>query len=143
MAERIGFTPPVTNPFKSILARMIETIFAYEEAIRIIEHFPQTDKPAVDYTVRAGVGYGCTEAPRGILYHRYKVDETGVIQDAKIVPPTSQNQKIIESDLQHFVQKYISLPDEELQWKCEQAIRNYDPCISCATHFLKLKVDRE
>ena len=143
MAERIGFTPPVTNPFKSILARMIETIFAYEEAIRIIEHFPQTDKPAVDYTVQAGVGYGCTEAPRGILYHRYKVDEAGVIQDAKIVPPTSQNQKIIESDLQHFVQQYISLPDEELQWKCEQAIRNYDPCISCATHFLKLKVDRE
>lgn len=142
VAEKIGFQPPITNPFKSILARMIETIFAFEEAIRIIEHWEDPHQPVLDYTIKAGTGYGCTEAPRGILYHRYTLDEEGVIQEAKIVPPTSQNQKTIENDLHYFVKKYIQLPDEELQWKCEQAIRNYDPCISCATHFLKLKIER-
>jgi coenzyme F420-reducing hydrogenase alpha subunit len=92
--------------------------------------------------VRAATGYGCTEAPRGILYHRYRIDEQGTILDAKIVPPTSQNQKSIEQDLRQYVSQYLDLPNEKLQWQCEQAIRNYDPCISCSTHFLKLTVER-
>jgi coenzyme F420-reducing hydrogenase alpha subunit len=96
----------------------------------------------VDVTPRAGVGHGCSEAPRGILYHRYRLDEEGVIQEAKIVPPTSQNQKTIENDLWHLVPRHLELPKDELTWRCEQAVRNYDPCISCATHFLKLEVDR-
>jgi len=92
--------------------------------------------------VRAASGFSCTEAPRGILYHRYRVDEHGTILDAKIVPPTSQNQKVIEQDLSQFVPKFLTLPEDELGWRCEQAVRNYDPCISCATHFLKLEIDR-
>jgi coenzyme F420-reducing hydrogenase alpha subunit len=92
--------------------------------------------------VRAATGYGCTEAPRGILYHRYRIDEQGAILEAKIVPPTSQNQKSMEQDLRHFVSRYLDLSNEKLQWQCEQAIRNYDPCISCSTHFLKLTVER-
>jgi sulfhydrogenase subunit alpha len=92
--------------------------------------------------VRAATGCSCTEALRGILYHRYRVNEQGTILDTKIVPPTSQNQKIIEQDLFQFVPKFLTLPEEELGWRCEQAVRNYDPCISCATHFLKLEVDR-
>jgi coenzyme F420-reducing hydrogenase alpha subunit len=88
-------------------------------------------------------GYGCTEAPRGILWHRYRVDEHGTIQDARIVPPTSQNQKMIENDLLHFTKKHIDLPQDKLTWMCEQAIRNYDPCISCSCHFLKLKIERD
>ena len=75
------------------------------------------------------------------LYHRYRIDELGTILDAKIVPPTSQNQKTIEQDLRQFVAQHLSLPDEKLQWQCEQAVRNYDPCISCATHLLKLTVE--
>jgi len=63
-----------------------------------------------------------------------------VILDAKIVPPTSQNQKTIERDLAQVVPQYIGLPDEQLTWRCEQVIRNYDPCISCATHFLRLTI---
>ena len=90
-----------------------------------------------------GMGSACTEAPRGILYHRYRLSDEGLILDAKIVPPTSQNQKIIESDLRHYVEKAIDLSEERLTWECEQAIRNYDPCISCATHFLKLHIERE
>jgi sulfhydrogenase subunit alpha len=97
----------------------------------------------VEVHPRAGTGYGCTEAPRGSLYHRYQIDDQGVILDAKIVPPTSQNQKTIERDLWRFVPPRIDLPNDELTWQCEQAIRNYDPCISCATHFLNLKVQRD
>ena len=101
------------------------------------------DCPALEVQPRAGIGYGCTEAPRGILYHRYRIDDQGVILDAKIVPPTSQNQKTIEGDLWRFVPPRIDLPNDKLTWQCEQAIRNYDPCISCATHFLNLKVERD
>jgi len=135
--------PPVTNPFKSIVVRSIETLYAFDEAIRIIEADAFPEQAAVAVKPRAGTGYGCTEAPRGILFHRYKFDERGTILDAQIVPPTSQNQSTIERDLRNFVPRNLDLSDEELTWKCEQAIRNYDPCISCATHFLRLDIERE
>jgi coenzyme F420-reducing hydrogenase alpha subunit len=89
------------------------------------------------------VGHGCSEAPRGILYHRYRLAEDGTILDARIVPPTSQNQKTIENDLWGFVPEHIDLPHDKLTWQCEQIIRNYDPCISCSTHFLTLHIDHE
>lgn len=133
---------PCRNPFKSIIVRCVEALFAVDEALRLIRHYEMPDEPALNIEPKAGTGYACTEAPRGILYHRYRIDEAGIIQDAKIVPPTSQNQKTIEEDLRLFVPKYMDLPDDKLQWQCEQAIRNYDPCISCSTHFLKMEVDR-
>ena len=101
------------------------------------------DQPAVELHPRAATGSACTEAPRGILYHRYRLSDEGLILDAKIVPPTSQNQKTIENDLRRYVEQAIELPEDQLTWQCEQAIRNYDPCISCATHFLKLHIERE
>jgi coenzyme F420-reducing hydrogenase alpha subunit len=143
VARDVGLEPPCLNPFKSIIVRMVETVFACDEAIRIIEQYEMPEKPRAEIKPRAATGHGCTEAPRGILYHRYRLDDQGVIQEAKIVPPTSQNQKSIESDLWRYVRNYIDLPTDKLQWQCEQAIRNYDPCISCATHFLKLHIDRE
>jgi coenzyme F420-reducing hydrogenase alpha subunit len=76
------------------------------------------------------------------LYHRYEVDGDGRITEAHIMPPTAQNQLSIEDDLLAVVQDNLDMPDDELQWKLEQSIRNYDPCISCATHFLRLEVDR-
>ena len=82
------------------------------------------------------------EAPRGVLFHRYAIDADGLITSARIVPPTSQNQASIEDDLRRFVTGRLDLDDQQLTWQCEQAIRNYDPCISCATHFLDLTVDR-
>lgn len=142
-AKEAGLGPVCTNPFKSIIVRAVETLYACEEALRIINEYEMPEKLFVEVRPRAGVGFGCTEAPRGILYHRYRIDDQGVILDAKIVPPTSQNQKTIESDLWHFVPKNINLSKEQLTWKCEQAIRNYDPCISCATHFLKVEIERE
>ncbi len=97
----------------------------------------------MDLPVRAGTGHGITEAPRGICYHRYTVEEDGAIASATIVPPTSQNQAQIERDLVETVERYQALDDDALQWRCEQAIRNYDPCISCATHFLTLDITRD
>jgi coenzyme F420-reducing hydrogenase alpha subunit len=142
-AKEIGFPRICRNPFKSIIARSLEILHACDEAIRILTTYDPAAKGAVDITARPGTGYACTEAPRGILYHRYKIGEDGLIQDAKIVPPTSQNQKTIESDLRQLVEKSPMLSQEKLTWRCEQAIRNYDPCISCATHFLKLEINHE
>lgn len=142
-AREVGLNEVCLNPFQSIIVRSIEMLYAFDEAISIIDQYEKPDRAAVEIEPRKSTGYACTEAPRGILYHRYRVDEQGVIVDARIVPPTSQNQKTIENDLRQFVSSRIDLPTDQLTWQCEQTIRNYDPCISCATHFLKLHVDRE
>jgi coenzyme F420-reducing hydrogenase alpha subunit len=141
-ARLAGLSQTCANPFKSIVVRSVEVVFAFEEALRLIDQYEEPDRPFVEVEPRAGTGYGCTEAPRGICYHRYTMDSGGSIQDAKIVSPTAVNQKSIEQDLWHFVAANLELADDKLQWECEQAIRNYDPCISCSTHFLKLTVDR-
>ena len=141
-AGEAGLEPSERNPFKSIVVRSVELVYAADEALRIIAEYEEPDAPAVEVEPRAGVGYGCTEAPRGILYHRYEIDAEGSILDAKIVPPTSQNQRTIEEDLRGVVERSLDMPDEELTIRCEQTIRNYDPCISCATHFLTLEVER-
>ncbi len=142
MATEVGLGPVERNPFKSLIVRAIETLYACQEALRLAESYEEPDRSAVEITPRAGRGHGCTEAPRGICYHRYDLDDEGRVLSARIVPPTAQNQKIMEMDLWGVVQKNLNLPDEKLKWRCEQAIRNYDPCISCATHFLKLTIDR-
>jgi sulfhydrogenase subunit alpha len=142
-ANRAGLKPTCLNPFKSIIARSVETLYACDEALRIIQQYTPPFEPAVQIQPHAGTGYGCTEAPRGILYHRYTIDDNGIILAAKIVPPTSQNQSRIEEDLKHFVEENIRLSTGKLTWLCEQLIRNYDPCISCATHYLKLNIERD
>jgi sulfhydrogenase subunit alpha len=142
LAAEVGVGPVENNPFRSILVRGLETVWAVEEAMRIVrDHVPPT-APFVEVPPLAGVGHGATEAPRGLLYHRYELDAAGTILDAVIVPPTSQNQIAIEADLRDFVQSHLDLDDHELGHRCEQVIRNYDPCISCATHFLRFEIDR-
>lgn len=143
IAEEVGLGKECYNPFKSIIVRGIETLYSCEEAMRLIENYEMPQKPCVEIEPFEATGYSCTEAPRGMIYHRYSVNSEGIITDAKIVPPTSQNQKTIENDLKNFVPSVIHLSEKELTLKCEQAIRNYDPCISCATHFLKLNIQRE
>jgi coenzyme F420-reducing hydrogenase alpha subunit len=142
-ARETGLSVPCRNPFKGILVRAIEVLQALDEAARIIEAYTPPDRAFIEAPTRAGTGYGCTEAPRGILYHRYTVDERGIILDAKIVPPTSQNQATIEEDLFALAPALLDLPHEEATRRAEQAVRNYDPCISCATHFLTLRIERE
>jgi coenzyme F420-reducing hydrogenase alpha subunit len=137
-----GLGPVCTNPYRSIVVRAVEVLHACDEALRIIEAYEEPDQPAVAIVPQAGTGCAATEAPRGLLYHRYRLDADGSIADARIVPPTSQNQASIEADLANYVGGFLDLPDEALRRRCEQTVRNYDPCISCSTHFLRLEIDR-
>jgi coenzyme F420-reducing hydrogenase alpha subunit len=142
-AREAGLGAVERNPFRSIIVRAVEVLHACAEALRIIDDYEEPDRPAVAVEPRAGVGHGCTEAPRGLLYHRYELDGAGAILDARIVPPTSQNQRAIEHDLRHVVEDNLHLDDDALARLAEQTIRNHDPCISCATHFLDFRrVDR-
>jgi sulfhydrogenase subunit alpha len=142
-ARQAGLGRVCQNPFQSIVIRAVETVYACDEALRIVENYEMPEPPAIEVAPQVGTGHGCTEAPRGILYHKYRFDERGLILSAKIVPPTSQNLKSIEQDLAEFVSTRLHLPNDRLEWQCEQAVRNYDPCISCATHFLRVRVERE
>ncbi|HSD23995.1 MAG TPA: Ni/Fe hydrogenase subunit alpha [Solirubrobacterales bacterium] len=141
-AEEAGLGEDCRNPFKSIIVRAVEILYAFDEALRLIEGYEPPDSPASGVEARDSIGTGWSEAPRGMLWQRYRLEPDGSIAEAKIVPPTSQNQARIEEDLREFVGPRVDLPDDRLQWECEQAIRNYDPCISCSAHFLRLDVDR-
>ena len=142
LAGEIGLEPVCRNPFRSILVRAIEVVYACGEALQLIAEYEPPSRPFVPAEPRAGSGYACTEAPRGILYHRYRLDAEGTIEDARLVPPTAQNQDVIEADVREVATAGLELDDEVLQANCEQSIRNHDPCISCAAHFLRLHVDR-
>ena len=141
-ARAAGLGATCANPFRSIVVRAVELLFACDEALRLISGYQPPDPPFIEVPPREATGFGCTEAPRGLLYNRYRISADGIITDAKIVPPTSQNQRIIEADLRAFVSDRLELPHERLTWECEQAVRSYDPCISCAAHFLDLRVQR-
>ncbi|MBC9715931.1 nickel-dependent hydrogenase large subunit [Streptomyces sp. TRM66268-LWL] len=133
------------NPFRSILVRAVEIVYAIDEALRITANYEPPEHPYVEVPPVAGTGHGATEAPRGLLYHRYLLDSAGLVADARLVPPTAQNQGAIEEDLRRIAERALAqgdVGDEELRVLAERAIRNHDPCISCSTHFLDLTVDR-
>ncbi|KAB1990479.1 Ni/Fe hydrogenase subunit alpha [Streptomyces triticiradicis] len=135
------------NPFRGIVVRAVEVVQAVEEALRIIDGYEPPLSPAVEVTPREGAGAGATEAPRGLLYHRYALAEDGTLTAARIVAPTAQNQTAIEEDVRRAVQARLesggpAADDEELTRLCERAVRNHDPCISCAAHFIDLTLDR-
>ncbi|MFE6281916.1 Ni/Fe hydrogenase subunit alpha [Streptomyces sp. NPDC057877] len=137
--------PVCRNPYRSVLVRAVEVVYAVDEALRLIAGYEPPARPYVDVPPVAGLGHGATEAPRGLLYHRYELAADGTVTDARIVPPTAQNQGTIEDDLVRVAQAAVAregTTDEELARLCERAVRNHDPCISCATHFLDLTVVR-
>lgn len=141
-AERAGLSAQCRNPFRSIVVRAVEVVYAIEEALRIIDEYQRPSRPFMDVPARAGVGHGVSEAPRGLLYHRYRIGADGLVAAATIIPPTSQNQAAIEAALARAVSENLELEDAALSALCERVIRNYDPCISCSTHFLTLTVQR-
>lgn len=143
VARECGVAPPCRNPFQSIIARAVELVFACHEALRVIDLYEPPPAPRVPYEVVGASGRAATEAPRGLLYHRYQIDDRGLVLSARIVPPTSQNLRRMEDDLAQLVPTLAARPLEEVTQRCEQALRNYDPCISCATHFLKVVIERE
>ena len=128
------------NPSHSIIIRSLEIVHALDTAIAAIKSYEVPAEACKKFELKSGTGMAATEAPRGLLYHRYCLDADGRILDAKIVPPTSQNQRAIEDELRMILAGKSAMPKSALSQLCEQAIRNHDPCISCATHFLKLNV---
>jgi coenzyme F420-reducing hydrogenase alpha subunit len=142
-AAQAGLSAECRNPFRSIVVRAVEVVYAIEESLRIIDEYQRPVRPFVEVPARAGIGHGVSEAPRGLLYHRYEIGEDGLVSAATLIPPTSQNQAAIEADLANLVSGNLSLDDAALTALCEQLIRSYDPCISCSAHFLTLTVHRE
>jgi len=137
--ESHGYGAPLLNSFQSIIARAAEVYHAVLELEELISNYREPQQPYVEGVVRKGVGAAITEAPRGMLYHKYEINERGYVVSANIIPPTSQNLASIEQDLLTLGDKLATLNLTDAQWIAEQTIRNYDPCISCATHFLKIK----
>ncbi len=143
LAFQTGIGWPSSNMYHSVVARAIEIVYAITEAIRLLAAYAPAERPWIDVEPRAGVGYGASEAPRGLLWHRYAFDGEGRVETARIVPPTSQNQARIEADLAANLTAFgLDRSEAELRLRAEQVIRNYDPCISCATHFLRLNLER-
>ncbi len=142
-ADDSGITWPCFNPYAGIVARAIELIHACEEGLQHIDSYAEPDPPRLEYTIRAAEGCAATEAPRGLLYHRYRFNDQGIVQSARIVPPTCQNYRRIEDDLRLLVPAMLERTDAEIVDACEKMVRNYDPCISCSTHAVRVKIDRQ
>ena len=140
-AEEIGIQLPLKNPYKSLIARAVELVEVCDVAVELIEAYDPQGDPYVEAELKESEGCGVSEAPRGTLYHRYKVGADGLIKFAKITPPTAQNYARMEADLWELAPEVISLPHKDASLACEHLIRSYDPCISCSTHFLKLTID--
>ncbi|MBX3275700.1 MAG: nickel-dependent hydrogenase large subunit [Sandaracinaceae bacterium] len=129
------------NPYRSIVVRAVETVHAFADALALIDGYEMPDAPYVPWTPKAAAGTGASEAPRGLCWHRYETDEAGLVTDARIIPPTSQNQARIEDDLRGLAPHLLALDHARATHLCEKLIRAYDPCISCATHFLDLRIE--
>jgi sulfhydrogenase subunit alpha len=142
LADETKIDWPCFNPFKSIVARGLELIHAFEEAIEIIREYRPAHPPRIAYSYQQGDGCAATEAPRGLLYHRYTVDRAGKVLEAKIIPPTSQNQAQIEADLAAWIPHVLNVDEAMASRQFENLVRCYDPCISCSTHFLKVQIER-
>lgn len=140
LSDDVGIAWPCFNPYQSIVARAIEVVHAFEEGLALIEGYEGCRPARISYNYRAGEGAWATEAPRGLIFHRYRIADDGLLLSAKIVPPTSQNQAQIEADLAAYLPSILSQDERQMGLACERLIRCYDPCISCSTHFLKLKV---
>lgn len=140
-ADEIQFETPCFNPFKAIIARGLELIHAFEEGLQILRNYQTLQPPRIAFHHQPGSGCAATEAPRGLIFHRYEVDQLGKIASAEIIPPTSQNQRQIELDLIRWIPSILSDDEQQVADDCERLIRSYDPCISCSTHFLRLRIE--
>ncbi len=142
LSNELGINWPCMNPYRSIVVRALELVHAYEEALAIVRDYRPFAVGRIPYQARESEGMAATEAPRGLMFHRYRVDDEGKVTFAKIVPPTSQNQRQIETDLKALLPSVLDQDDSSISMSCEKLVRSYDPCISCSTHFLKLRIER-
>ena len=148
-AEAVGLQAPCCNPFLNTVAQLVESVHCCEEAIKVIDTLSERgvdlsqevtggtgETGAIE--VKAGIGVGAVEVPRGLLFHRYRVDERGIITEADCVIPTGQNLQNIEDDMRQLVPQIVDRSDKEITLALEMLVRAYDPCISCSTHMLKV-----
>ncbi|MCD6313021.1 MAG: Ni/Fe hydrogenase subunit alpha [Thaumarchaeota archaeon] len=138
-----GCKPPLKNTYQSIIARAAETLHSILEIGRLVEEYSEPAQPYIEAPVKAGEAAAIVEAPRGMLYHHYRIDEMGKIVYADIIPPTAQNYAAMEEDILKVGDLILKEPQEKAQQIVETTIRNYDPCISCSVHAIRLKVIRE
>lgn len=129
---------PSNNIHRNNLAQTIEILQCVDDAIDILKTIKIVDEKPVKAVKRAGVGVGVVEAPRGTLYHMAKVNDKGIIEDYDVIVPTSQNQISIEKSLKKYFNENLDKPEDSLKLGAEKIIRAYDPCMSCATNFLKI-----
>jgi coenzyme F420-reducing hydrogenase alpha subunit len=141
-ARSCGVSWPCRNPYMGIVARAVELIHVCEEALAIIESYSEPALSRAEFKVHAGEGCAATEAPRGLLYHRYRINDQGLVEFSRIVPPTAQNYHRMEDDLKAILPGVLDQPEAAIAQICEKLIRTYDPCISCSTHFVKLHLER-
>ena len=141
--EGAGCKPPLKNTYQSIIARAAETLHSILEIGRLVEEYSEPAQPYIEAPVKAGEAAAVVEAPRGMLYHHYRIDEAGKIVYADIIPPTAQNYAAMEEDILKVGDLILKEPQEKAQQIVETTIRNYDPCISCSVHAIRLKVIRE
>jgi len=141
MLNSSGIKLPNYSPYMNNLAQAIEIVHFVDKGIEITENLLSSglQKEQIKIKPKEGIGITAIEAPRGVLYHHYKLDKNGVIQYANIITPTEQNLDSIENDIKKIFPTLSHLPKEKITLELEKLIRAYDPCISCPTHFLEVK----
>jgi sulfhydrogenase subunit alpha len=130
---------PSHNIFHNALAQSIEILHSIDSSIKILEEFDFKEEKLPEIKVKSGEGVGVVEAPRGTLYHMIYLNAEGKVKFSNLIIPTAQNQIQMESDIRNIVQKNLKKDKHEIQHLAETTIRAYDPCFSCASHFLKIK----
>ena len=134
---------PSNNIYHNNLAQAIEILQCVDDAIDLLRTIQVADEKPIRTSATAGTGVGVIEAPRGLLYHMAKVNEKGVIEDYDVIVPTAQNQINIENDLRDYFTENLDKDEATLRVNAESIIRAYDPCMSCATNFLKMDLIRK
>jgi len=140
--RRTGLRPPLRSMGDAMVARAVEVLHAAATAAELLRDYAE-ERPWAPVEPRPGAAVWATEAPRGLLWHRYEVDGAGLVRRCRLIPPTSQNQARMEEDLRLSLEALgLDRDPEALRERAEQVVRQYDPCISCATHFLRLELRR-
>ncbi|MEM4397092.1 MAG: Ni/Fe hydrogenase subunit alpha [Candidatus Woesearchaeota archaeon] len=129
---------PSKNIFHNNLAQAIEILHSIDHSIEILENNNFEQEKLTILKPKKSSGIGVIEAPRGTLYYKVDIAENGLIEHADVIVPTQQNQINIENDIKTFVENNLEMDKEKMSLEIEKIIRAYDPCMSCATHFLKI-----